>query len=1306
MYDPKKVEDFFKARKFKQGLAYVENFLRKDPNNPEYLNDYGLFFSYVYGFEWGQKYLHRALEQQKDYYPAILNLVEFYLKNNLPFSAIKVLENACIEQYQDLQEKLTRLKSTYQPDLVSFYIPIYNVEKYIEMCIQNVLKQTYPICELLIIDDASPDNSMSIVHKYQENYPNLIKIITHPTNKGLAAVRNTALAHARGEFLATVDTDAIPEETFLEKIMMEFHRHSDKLAGICGKLLELNSITVTDRWREVHMKQHWGDKICEPAFLYGSTSVFRKEALKKVGGFREALRNNGEDMDISAKLKQHNYQLLYLPQAKAYHLRKDSLKSVVNTFYNWVMPSYVDGLDNFTQLLQKTVNCLNLLLTRLQEDIKFKRYHLFYPTFLSILAWPLKDIKHSALDEEVKTQTVHGLASFLLYLVRQNPAISKELVDFLSADLAEMLSLSNLNQLKDISKSATTPTRQIKELFPKAHLEFILKVSEQLKNVFNFEPLIYKMLEVCRRRIAYEESWQPKYDFPKVLLANPPWRDGKRYGIRAGSRWPFTVEVPQENWTIPPQYVPFPFFLAYTTSLLKEKGFNAVMLDAIAEGLLDEEFFTRIQGYAPDLLLIETATASIYNDIDYVRKLKTLLPKTKIILTGTHVTHFKQKFLEEYPCVDGIIIGEYEEAMLNIVNYFKEKGSFNGIEQKGFLFFDPKGEIQGSAVKTDLVDIDALPYPERLTLPIYNYEDLFAGMVFPSLQIHASRGCPYGCIYCVWPQVLYNSSRYRTRDPIKVVDEIEKMIQDYGYRSFYFDDDTFNIGKQRILTLCAEIKKRGLNKIPWSVMARADTSDFETLKAMQDAGLNSIKFGVESGVQELVDACGKGLDLKKVEQAVQWCKQLGLQFHLTFTFGLPGETKETIEKTIQYAMKLAPDTCQFSLTTPFPGTKHFELAKNKGLLLTQNWDRYDGNRYTVMRGENLSQEELEQAVKEAYRRWEEFDRKRKCTDCAQGFSSDVIDYNLICSLIKNVQNGFWQGDINFSLDFIDYIKNNKNIKLNLKLFKYEQDKKEILKFVKNNIYLALGKNVVHKSLLFDEEDLYFQKKYIEFTQKNIKNNDVIINNKKYQLSNNIFGMSVFFHKLGLNEIEKSLLDKYVNKTAIDCGAYIGDSSLVLYNYFPQVYALEPEENNFKLLKKTIQLNKLEKHIIPLKIGVGNKKTVKSIKPIGDSSFISEKYTEGNEIIFITTIDDLVKENNLNVGLIKMDIEGYELKAIKGAEATIKKQKPILIISVYHRSRDFFEIPNLIAHWIPEYQFRFLNLYHLHPIYEKILICYV
>jgi radical SAM superfamily enzyme YgiQ (UPF0313 family) len=248
------------------------------------------------------------------------------------------------------------------------------------------------------------------------------------------------------------------------------------------------------------------------------------------------------------------------------------------------------------------------------------------------------------------------------------------------------------------------------------------------------------------------------------------------------------------------------------------------------------------------------------------------------------------------------------------------------------------------------------------------YNDLPGGIPSPSLQMWASRGCPFQCIFCAWPQIMYGSRKYRVRNSKDVVDEIEWCIKEYGFKSIYFDDDTFNIGKPRMLELCKEIKRRNIN-LPWAIMARADTMDREILTAMKDAGLVALKYGVESGVQQIVYDAGKALDLGKVRETVKNTKELGVKYHLTFTFGLPGETWESIQKTISLAVELDPDSLQFSIVTPFPGSKYFEMLDKKGYILSKNWEEYDGYNRAVIQTDSLSREDLEKALVKANRRW-------------------------------------------------------------------------------------------------------------------------------------------------------------------------------------------------------------------------------------------------------------------------------------------------------------------------------------------------
>jgi radical SAM superfamily enzyme YgiQ (UPF0313 family) len=448
----------------------------------------------------------------------------------------------------------------------------------------------------------------------------------------------------------------------------------------------------------------------------------------------------------------------------------------------------------------------------------------------------------------------------------------------------------------------------------------------------------------------------------KVFLGNPPWRRGDRLGVRAGSRWPFTMSA-KKRASIP-DYVPFPFYLAYCASLLEKNGYEVNLVDAIAEGIKDEDFLVKVKDFAPHLILMETSTPSIDIDLSIAKKIKTETDSL-IALAGPHVSVFGEEILRENPYIDYILIGEYEETTLDLINHLKEGDDLSNVQ--GIIYRE--GDTIRSNPRRPLIeDLDSLPWPARHLLPIYNYRDSFCQIPQPSLYIWSSRGCPYHCIFCMWPKVMYGGHKYRTRDPMKVVDEIEQEVKTYRFKSIYFDDDTFNLGKDRVIKISRLIKERRIN-LPWAIMARADTMDYEMLEEMASAGLFAVKYGVESGSQEILDYSGKRLDLKKVEEIVKFTKKLGIKVHLTFTFGLPKETKDTIERTIDYALWLDPDSIQFSIVTPFPGTPYFQLAKERGFLLSEEWSRYDGSNKAVIRTEELNAQDLEVACKRAYQMW-------------------------------------------------------------------------------------------------------------------------------------------------------------------------------------------------------------------------------------------------------------------------------------------------------------------------------------------------
>jgi len=441
----------------------------------------------------------------------------------------------------------------------------------------------------------------------------------------------------------------------------------------------------------------------------------------------------------------------------------------------------------------------------------------------------------------------------------------------------------------------------------------------------------------------------------KIILANLPWKRFGKTGVRAGSRWPH-LKGPTEK-----DYLPFPFFLAYAAALLKQNDFDVELVDAIAERKNYRAFLKQIKKARPQLLVCETSTVSLMHDMRLLEKIRSDIP---IAICGPDITIRQPAFLQKHPFIKYVLVGEYEFTLLDLAASLKENNSLDKVS--GLIYRDSAG-IKATPLRP-LVALDKMPWPLREGLFMERYNDTPGDMPLPSVQMLSSRGCPYKCKFCLWPQVMYQSNQYRVRDIKDIVDEMEYLVKQMHFKSVYFDDDTFNCGKERMLVLCDEIKRRSLN-VPWGIMARADLMDEEILTAMRQAGLYAIKYGVESASQELIDSAGKNMNLKKTEEIIRFTKMLGIKNHLTFTFGLPGETKGSIYKTIELALSLDPATIQFSIATPFPGTVFFKEMKENGHIISDDLAEYDGNNRSVITYPRLSEKELAFAIRYAYKQW-------------------------------------------------------------------------------------------------------------------------------------------------------------------------------------------------------------------------------------------------------------------------------------------------------------------------------------------------
>ncbi|MEW6443408.1 MAG: radical SAM protein [bacterium] len=450
------------------------------------------------------------------------------------------------------------------------------------------------------------------------------------------------------------------------------------------------------------------------------------------------------------------------------------------------------------------------------------------------------------------------------------------------------------------------------------------------------------------------------------LFVEPAGPGRERYFVRSGSRWPSSYLKPAGRRG---RYVPFPFFLAYAAALLERDGFPVKTVDAVGGNVSTEALLRHVARAEPDLVLYETTTPTVKRDLELARKLKSLTGAA-IVLCGTHATTYPEQILAQEAAVDRILLYEYEQTLLELVRATadgRDPSTLNGIALRG------AGGVVVRRQYQPIEPLDRLPFPARHLFPTAEQPDLSAywdGFCQhrPAVQMHASRGCPFRCDFCLWVQVMYRDGRYRMFSPSRVVDEMEDAQRRHGAREIYFDDDDFTVNKRHVLEICGEIRARRL-RIPWSCMGDAVVPDAEMLDAMADAGCVGMKFGVESASPGILARLGKPVDLDRVREVASGCSRRGIKTHATITFGLWDETRQSMEASLHFVQDLDVDSVQFSVTSPFPGTRYFEEMQRLGRLKTLDWERYDGARSAVVEFPHLSFAEIQHACRRAPSRW-------------------------------------------------------------------------------------------------------------------------------------------------------------------------------------------------------------------------------------------------------------------------------------------------------------------------------------------------
>lgn len=445
----------------------------------------------------------------------------------------------------------------------------------------------------------------------------------------------------------------------------------------------------------------------------------------------------------------------------------------------------------------------------------------------------------------------------------------------------------------------------------------------------------------------------------KVLLLNAPWvNTTDEYCVKAGTRW---AAVRRKDRSL--QYFPFPYFMASTVAFLREAGFDASIRDAVAEELSWEESLARDEALAPDLIVIEAFTPSIEVDLEYARAAKAATG-AGIAFCGAHPTALPEAMIES-GTVDYVLLEEYDFPLRDLCHALvggePRADALRAVQ--GLCFRSESGEPERTPRRNDTFDYDEMPLPVYDGLPMLKYTEPLSRF-YPTARVVTSRGCPHNCSFCIEPLVA--GRNYRRRSIEKVVAEIRGLQERFGVREIYFDDAILTIPRTK--EIARGLIEHGLD-IAWTAWVDWRIR-FEDLQLLAESGCVGIKFGVESASDLIRESVGKGklVQVEKIRRAVANCKKLGVYAHGSFLAGGPGETRQSLQDTIDLCFDLGLDSSQWSIATPLPGTPFYRQAADEGWLVSDRWSDYDPLNACVLQYEDCGPADIVAGMDQVRRR--------------------------------------------------------------------------------------------------------------------------------------------------------------------------------------------------------------------------------------------------------------------------------------------------------------------------------------------------
>jgi hopanoid biosynthesis associated radical SAM protein HpnJ len=429
----------------------------------------------------------------------------------------------------------------------------------------------------------------------------------------------------------------------------------------------------------------------------------------------------------------------------------------------------------------------------------------------------------------------------------------------------------------------------------------------------------------------------------KPLFLNPPTFDDFDGG--AGARYQASREV-TSFW--------YPTWLCFPAGMIA----GSRVVDAPVQKFSLEDCLNIAKEF--DMVVMYTSTPTLLMDIETARRIKEIKPGIITVLTGPHVSVLPEESLRAGGGnIDIVCRGEFDYSTKELCEG-REWHRVDGIS------FVKDGQVVNTPARPPITDLDALPFVAPIykrDLPISEY--VIPHFKNPYVSIYSSRGCPSHCIYCLWPQTI-SGRTMRVRSPHNVYEEIKWIVDNIPeMRELSFDDDTFTANRQHARDIAALIKPLGIS---WTINARANT-DYETLKALREAGLRHVVVGFESGNDQILKNIKKGVTKSQALQFSKNCKQLGLSIHGAFIMGLPGESRETVRETIEFAKQMDLNSIQASLASPYPGTEFYNMCKQQGWISSDDFLDDSGHQKCIINYPDYTNTEIFNSVEEFYNKF-------------------------------------------------------------------------------------------------------------------------------------------------------------------------------------------------------------------------------------------------------------------------------------------------------------------------------------------------